>query len=194
MPSTATVGPRPWGLLAEFESPEELLSAAQRAREAGYRRTDAYTPFPIHGLSDAMGFRPTKLPLVVLAGGLIGCLTALGMMWYSATIHYPLNVGGRPFASWPAFIPITFELTILGASFAAVLGMLGLNGLPMPHHPVFNVPGFALASRNRFFLCIQSDDPKFDLNATRQFLEGLGPNKVSLVATSAGGEATGLGH
>jgi hypothetical protein len=178
MPSPATLGPRPWGLLAEFESPEELLSAAQRAREAGYRRTDAYTPFPIHGLSDAMGFRPTKLPLVVLAGGLIGCVTALGMMWYSATIHYPLNVGGRPFASWPAFIPITFELTVLFASLFAVFGMLGMNGLPMPYHPVFNAPRFAFASRDRFFLCIEARDPLYDVAKTRTFLSSLGAREV----------------
>jgi hypothetical protein len=186
--------PPVYGLMAEYTSPDDVLAAARRAYAEGYRRMDAYTPFPVEGLAEAIGFTRNRMPLIVLIGGLLGGLGAYFMMWYSATIHYPINVGGRPFHSWPAFIPITFELTILGASFAAVLGMLGLNGLPMPHHPVFNVPGFALASRNRFFLCIQSDDPKFDLNATRQFLEGLGPNKVSLVATSAGGEATGLGH
>lgn len=172
------IGPRAWGLLAEFETPEELVSAAARAREAGYRRMDAYTPFPIHGLSDAMGFRPTKLPLVVLAGGLIGCVTALGMMWYSATIHYPLNVGGRPFASWPAFIPITFELTVLFASLSAVFGMLGMNGLPMPYHPVFNAPRFAFASRDRFFLCIEARDPMYGSTSTRAFLSGLGAREI----------------
>ena len=139
---------------------------------------DSYTPFPIHGLSDAMGFRPTKLPLVVLAGGLIGCVSALGMMWYSTTIHYPLNVGGRPFASWPAFIPITFELTVLFASLSAVFGMLGMNGLPMPYHPVFNAPRFAFASRDRFFLCIEARDPKFDRMSARSFLESLGAKDV----------------
>jgi hypothetical protein len=170
--------PHLWGLLAEFERPEELVQAATRAREAGYRKMDSYTPFPIHGLSDAMGFRPTKLPLVVLAGGLIGCVSALGMMWYSTTIHYPLNVGGRPFASWPAFIPITFELTVLFASLSAVFGMLGMNGLPMPYHPVFNAPRFAFASRDRFFLCIEARDPKFDRTSARSFLEGLGAKDV----------------
>jgi hypothetical protein len=178
MISSTSIGPRPWGLLAEFERPEELVSAAARAREAGYRRTDAYTPFPIHRLSDAMGFRPTKLPLVVLAGGLVGCVVALGMMWYSATIHYPLNVGGRPFASWPAFIPITFELTVLFASLAAVLGMLGMNGLPMPYHPVFNAPRFAFASRDRFFLCIEARDPLYEPAKTRAFLTSLGAREV----------------
>jgi hypothetical protein len=178
MTAPAVVRPHLWGLLAEFERPEELVTAATRAREAGYRKMDAYTPFPIHGLSDAMGFRPTKLPLVVLAGGLIGCVSALGMMWYSTTIHYPLNVGGRPFASWPAFIPITFELTVLFASLSAVFGMLGMNGLPMPYHPVFNAPRFAFASRDRFFLCIEARDPKFDRMSARSFLEGLGAKDV----------------
>ena len=173
--------PHLWGLLAEFERPEELVQAATRAREAGYRKMDSYTPFPIHGLSDAMGFRPTKLPLVVLAGGLIGCVSALGMMWYSTTIHYPLNVGGRPFASWPAFIPITFELTVLFASLSAVFGMLGMNGLPMPYHPVFNAPRFAFASRDRFFLCIETRDPGFDLETTRAFLSRLGAREVVVV-------------
>jgi hypothetical protein len=183
-----------YGMMAEFTTPEAVLEAAQAAYEEGYRRMDAYTPYPVEGLAEAIGFTRNRMPLIVLIGGLLGGLGAYFMMWYSATIHYPLNVGGRPLHSWPAFIPVTFELTVLGASLAAVLGMLGLNGLPMPHHPVFNVPDFALASRNRFFLCIQSDDPKFDPAQARQFLEGLGPKAVSPVATSAGGEATGLGH
>jgi hypothetical protein len=169
---------RTWGLLAEFETPDELLHAARHAREEGYRRMDAYTPFPIHGLSDAMGFRPTKLPLIVLAGGLIGCAAALGTMWFSATIHYPLNVAGKPYASWPAFIPITFELTVLFAALFAVFGMLGMNGLPMPYHPVFNAPRFAFASRDRFFLCIESCDALFDLEKTRAFLNRIGGREV----------------
>jgi hypothetical protein len=183
-----------YGLMAEYTAPEAILEAAERAYAEGYRRMDAYTPYPVEGLAEAIGFTRNRIPLIVLIGGLLGGAGAYFMMWFSATIHYPINVGGRPLHSWPAFIPITFELTVLGAALAAVLGMLGLNGLPMPHHPVFNVPGFALASRNRFFLCIQSDDPKFDLAGTRRFLEGLGPKSVSEVATSAGGEATGLGH
>jgi hypothetical protein len=167
-----------WGLLAEFETPDELLHAARRAREAGYQKMDAYTPFPIHGLSDAMGFRPTRLPLLVLAGGLVGCVAALGTMWFSSTIHYPLNVAGKPFASWPMFIPITFEATVLFASLTAVFGMLGMNGLPMPYHPVFNAPRFAFASRDRFFLCIESRDALFDSANTRKFLDGLGAKEV----------------
>ena len=170
-----------YGLLAEFTDPDDLLSAARRAREEGYRRMDAYTPLPVEGLAEAIGFTHNRLPLVVFIGGLLGAATAYGMMYFSAVINYPINVGGRPLHSWPAFIPITFELTVLGASLFAVFGMLGLNGLPMPYHPVFNVPSFALASRNRFFLCIQADDPKFDHQATRQFLEGLGPKEVSEV-------------
>lgn len=181
MKTDAPAGPRVWGMLAEFERPDELLVAARRAREAGYRRMDAYTPFPIHGLSDALGLRPSKLPLIVLVGGLIGCVTALAMQWFSSTVHYPMNVGGRPFASWPAFIPITFELTVLFASGAAVFGMLGMNGLPMPYHPVFNAPRFAFASRDRFFLGVEARDAKFDLAETRAFLESLGAREIVAV-------------
>jgi hypothetical protein len=173
--------PRVYGLLAEFERPEELVEASRRAREAGYRKMDAYTPFPIHGLSDALGFRGTKLPLVVLTGGLIGCATALGMQWFSATIHYPLNVGGKPLASWPSFVPITFELTVLFAAVSAVLGMLGMNGLPMPYHPVFNAPRFAFASRDRFFLCIEARDPMFEESRVRAFLADLGSKEIVAV-------------
>jgi len=172
---------RIWGMLAEFETPDDLLQAARRATEVGYRRMDAYTPFPIHGLSDAMGFRPTKLPLLVLAGGLIGCASALGMMWFSATIHYPINVAGKPFASWPMFVPITFELTVLCASLFAVFGMLGMNGLPMPYHPIFNAPRFAFASRDRFFLCIESRDPRYQEDDVRAFLGGLNAKEVLAV-------------
>jgi len=177
--SPETAGrPRPYGLMAEFERPDDLVNAARRAREAGYKRMDAYTSFPIHGLSDALGLKPTKLPFVVLAGGLLGCATGLGMQWFSSVVHYPLNVGGRPLASWPSFIPITFELTVLFAALFAVLGMLGLNGLPMPYHPVFNAPRFAFASRDRFFLCIEARDEKFDVEKTRAFLSGLGSREV----------------
>lgn len=170
-----------YGLIAEFDSPTALVAAARRTREEGYRRVEAYSPFPIHGLTEALGIRQTKLPLVVLAGGLLGTGTALLMQWFSAAVHYPVNVGGRPLASWPMFIPITFELTILFAALFAVFGMLGMNGLPMPYHPVFNAPRFALASRDRFFLCVEAKDAMFDLARTRAFLEGLGAQDVTEV-------------
>jgi Protein of unknown function (DUF3341) len=170
-----------YGLIAEFEKPAELVAAARRAREAGYRSMDAYSPFPIHEMTHALELPRTKLPYLVLVGGLTGTGTALLMQWFSATVHYPINVGGRPLASWPMFIPITFELTILFASFAAVLGMIAMNGLPMPYHPIFNASHFALASRDRFFLCIEAKDPLFDLERTAKFLEGLGATVVSEV-------------
>jgi hypothetical protein len=169
------------GLMAEFDDPGALVAAAAKARAEGYRRMDAYSPFPIEELHEAMGAHHSRLPLIVLIGGLVGCLSGFLLQYWVSTIAYPINVGGRPFNSWPAFIPVTFECTILGASLSAVLGMLALNGLPMPYHAVFNVPRFALASRNRFFLCIEAKDRKFDLDATRQFLETLGPREVSTV-------------
>jgi hypothetical protein len=174
--------PALYGLMAEFRHAEDLIAAASHAREHGYRRMDAFTPYPVEGLAEALGFHRNRLPLVVLIGGILGGLGAFSMQYYASVIDYPINVGGRPLNSWPSFIPVTFELTILSAAFAAVLGMLGLNGLPMPYHPVFNAPRFALASRNRFFLCIQSDDPKFEPEATRNFLESLGPREITEVA------------
>lgn len=170
-----------YGLLAEFTTPEDVVAAAKRAYEEGYRKLDAYSPYPVEDLAESIGFTRNRMPTIVLIGGLTGAATALGMMYFSAVIHYPINVGGRPLASWPSFVPITFELTVLFASLSAVLGMLGLNGLPKPYNPLFNVPGFALASRDRFFLCIQADDPRFDREGTKLFLEGLGPKTIDEV-------------
>jgi Protein of unknown function (DUF3341) len=178
----ATVSTAIYGLMAEFEDPNHLVAAAHRAYHEGYRAMDAYSPMPIEELPDAIGFRHTRLPLIVLIGGIVGCVGGFLLQWWAASVAYPLNIGGKPYNSWPMFIPITFECTILGAALAAVLGMLALNGLPQPYHPVFNVARFALASRNRFFLCIEARDPKFDLHGTRAFLETLGPREVSTVA------------
>jgi hypothetical protein len=171
-----------YGLLAEFDDPQALLEATRRAYEAGYRRMDAYSPFPIEELHDALGRHASRLPLIVLLGGLLGGLGGYGLQYWIAALAYPINVGGRPLHSWPAFVPVTFECTILAGAIAAVLGMLALNGLPMPYHPVFNVSRFALASRNRFFLCVETKDPRFDLEKTRQFMETLNPREVSTVA------------
>ena len=170
--------PSLYGVLAEFTTPDELLTATRRAYEAGYRQMDAYTPFPIEGLAAALGFQRTRLPLIVLLGGIVGGLGGYLMQYWIAAIDYPLNIGGRPFNSWPAFIPVTFELTILVAALAAVLGLLALNGLPMPYHPLFNVPRFELATRNGFFLCIEARDPHFDRDATRRFLESVKAREV----------------
>jgi hypothetical protein len=167
--------------MAEYENPGELLAAAENAYSEGYREMDAYSPMPIHGLADAIGFRGTRLPLLVFIGGLTGCILAYLMLWSIETIIYPLNIGGRPHNSWPAFIPIMFETTILLAALTAVLGMLAMNGLPTPYHPVFNNPRFVTASRHRFFLCIESRDPKFNADDTTKFLERTHPRTVAEV-------------
>ncbi len=166
------------GVMAEFAEPEQLLAATRAAYAAGYRKMDAYSPYDVEGVADALGFHKTWIPLIVLVGGITGALTAYLMQWYSATISYSLNVGGRPPHSWPAFIPITFELTILFAAIAGLIGMLALNGLPKPYHPVFNAPEFQLASQTRFFLCIEADDPAFEMEKVQQFFLSLGPEKV----------------
>src|SRR5258705_14019667 len=169
---------RIYGLLAEFDAPDVLLEAARRAREAGYTRMEAYTPFPVHGLAAALGFHHTRLPFIVLIGGIVGAVGGFFMQWYANVMSYPINIAGRPLNSWPAFIVITFELTILCAGLAAVLGMLALNGLPQPYHPLFNIPRFELASRSAFFLSLQRRDPRFDLTETRRFLESLNPKAI----------------
>jgi len=167
-----------FGLLAEFGTPEAVLSAANRVREAGYRRTDAYSPFPVEGLHDALGGKKTILPWLVFGAGLSGGLGGFLMQWFASVIHYPIIVGGKPYNSWPAFIPITFELTILAAAGTAVVGMIVINGLPMPYHPVFHVEAFEKASRDKFFILIESRDAHFDRESTRAFLSGLNAEGV----------------
>ena len=169
------------GLMAEFEDVQQLIEAARRTREAGYRHYDAYTPIPVEELAEVMHAHDNRLSLLVLVGGILGLVGGYGLQYWTSVIDYPINVGGRPLHSWPAFIPPAFETTILGAALFCVLGMLALNGLPMPYHPVFNVPRFALSSRDRFFLCIEATDPIFETEATRRFLERFGPREVSVV-------------
>ncbi len=170
-----------YGFMAEFEEPNELLHAAQRAYDSGYRKLDAYSPMPIHGLAEAIGFHRTGVSPIVLTGGILGCISGFSLCWWMAAVAYPHIIAGRPLNSWPMWIPITFELTVLFASFAALLSMLGLNGLPQPYHPVFNVDKFARASQDRFFLCIEADDPVFDAEGTWKFLESLHPASLEEV-------------
>jgi len=171
-----------YGVMAEFEDPEQLVEAAKRTYAAGYRQMDAYSPMPIDGLAEAIGFTRNWVSTVVLIGGLTGCIGGFTLLYWIAEIAYPHNVGGRPFNSWPMWIPITFECTVLLAALSAVIGMLAMNKLPMPYHPVFNVPSFAQrASVDRFFLCIEATDPKFDLEQTKAFLKELNPEEVAEV-------------
>jgi hypothetical protein len=170
-----------FGMMGEFSTPEELLAATKKAREAGYKHVEAYTPFPIEGLAEAVGFKWTAVPLLTLIGGVGGGLTGFGLQYWVAAITYPLNIGGRPLNSWPAFIPVTFELTVLGASLFAVVSMLALNKLPQPYHPVFNVERFGQASTDKFFLCIEARDPKFDLVETSKFLQSLHAQHINEV-------------
>lgn len=167
------------GIMAEFTTPEQLLAATRAAYNAGYRKLDAYSPYAVEGLAEAIGFKKTRVPLITLIGGIVGGITGYGMQWYSAVIDYPLNVGGRPLHGWPAFIPITFEVTVLFAALGAFVGMLAINRLPQLYHPVFNAPDFKLASQTRFFLCIEATDQIFDAGAVRQFLFSQSP--VSIV-------------
>jgi hypothetical protein len=166
------------GLIAEFDSAQALLDAAHKVRGAGYTRTDAYSPMPIHGLAEALGMRERKVAPFVLAGGIAGALTGYGLQYWTSVIAYPMNIGGRPLHSWVSFIPVTFELTILFAAFSAGIAMIVLNGLPQPYHPVFNTPRFSLASQTSFFLAIEATDPKFDAGQTAAFLASLHPREV----------------
>lgn len=164
--------------MAEFDTPEEIVNAAKAVSKAGYTKTDAYTPFPIHDLDSALGIKKTVLPILIFIGGILGCLGGFGLIYYTLIIDYPLNVGGRPYFSFPLFIPVMFECTVLLAAFTAVVGMIVLNGLPQPYHPVFNVPRFELASREKFFLAIEAADPKFDRDDATKLLQDLNAREV----------------
>jgi Protein of unknown function (DUF3341) len=168
-----------FGLLAEFADADELVAATARVHADGYRDVEAYAPFPVEGLADAFGFRRTRMPLVVLIGGIVGCASGFALQYYCSVIAYPLNIGGRPLLSWPSFVPVIFEMTVLFAALAAVLGMLALNGLPRPHHPLFAIPRFDRATQDGFFLCVLARDPRFHPLSTRQFLESLGAKEVT---------------
>lgn len=170
-----------YGLLAEYDTVPGMVSAAEKAHEHGYRRMDTYSPFPIEEAAEAIGFHKNRVALVVLIGGLLGGLGGYSLEYWVSVLAYPINVGGKPWHSWPAFIPVTFECTVLGASIAAFIGMLAMNGLPMPYHPVFNAPNFSAASKDKFFLCIEAADPQFDLTQTRRFLEQTSPRVVTEV-------------
>jgi hypothetical protein len=168
-----------YGLLAEFDTPEALVAAARQARAAGYRQVEGYTPYPVEELYDALELHRTPVPLIVLLGGTLGAATGYGLQYWVSAVAYPLNVGGRPDNSWPMFVPVTFELMVLFAALFALVGLLWLNGLPQPYHPVFNVPRFDLASRNRFFLLIEATDPKFNRDDVTLFLRGTRAREVT---------------
>jgi hypothetical protein len=171
-----------YGVMGEFSTPVELIHAVEKVREAGYRRVNAYSPFPVEGLSEALGLKRNMVPLICLIGGLTGGIGGFFLQYWVAVIAYPLNIAGRPLNSWPAFIPVTFELTILGAALSAVLGMLALNKLPQPHHPVFNVPRFTHASSDRFFVCIEAKDPKFHIEESARLLQELHAHHITEVS------------
>ena len=179
--SHATTAPALYGLMAEFETPTQLVNACKAAYAEGYRDMDAYSPFPIEEASEAIGFHKTAVPLVTLVGGLLGGLSGFALQYWINVIAYPLNIGGKPYNSWPAFIVPTFEMTILFAGITGMFGMFALNGLPQPYHPVFNVDQFSKVTRDRFFLCVEATDPKFDLTGTHQFMELLKPLSISEV-------------
>jgi hypothetical protein len=176
-----TMIPALYGLLAEFETPTELVRAAEAAYAAGYRKMDTYTPYPIEEAAEAIGFHKNRVPLIVLLGGLLGGASGYALQYWINVISYPLNIGGRPWHSWPAFIVPTFEMTVLFAGLSGVFGMFALNGLPMPYHPLFNVDRFGASARDRFFLCIEAADPKFDLIETQEFMLKFKPLSLSEV-------------
>lgn len=178
--------PKPYAVVAEFRSPEELLKATQAARDEGYSHMDTYSPIPVHGITDILDFRDDRLGWAVFGAGVTGALVGLGLQAWVSMVAYPLNVGGKPLFSLPAFVPVTFECTVLFAAGAATFGMLALNGLPRPHHPVMNAECMMRASQDRFVLCIEATDPKFDREATSTFLQGLRPETVEYVETSEG--------
>lgn len=182
MTTAAVTSAGTYGVIAEYDTPEQLLVAAEAARKAGYTRMDGYTPHPVEGLDDALGLRPTNLGFVVLAMGLFGAAAGYGMQWFAANVFYPLNIGGRPLHDWPTYVVITFEVTVLLSAFTAGLFMLARNGLPRPYHPVFNTPGFERATRDGYYLCIEAVDPRFDEEGVRGFLEGTAPVAVHRVA------------
>lgn len=167
-----------YGLLAQFNTPTEILKAAEAAHRRGYRKMDAYSPFHVEGLADAIGFKRNGVALITLVGGLVGGLTGFGLQYWINVLNYPLNIGGKPFDSWVAFIIVTFELTVLGASLFGTIGMLALNGLPMPYHPLFNVDEFSMVTRDKFFLAIEATDPLFERDSTEEFLLSLNPQRV----------------
>jgi hypothetical protein len=170
-----------YGAMVEFNTPEELITACERAHEAGYRKMDAYAPLPVEGLAEAIGYKRNKVAFCVLIAGICGVIFGLGLLEWIAVVAYPHNVGGRPLNSWPSYIPITFECMILFAGLTSMFSMLAMNGLPRPYHSVFNVPAFERASVDRFFLCIEARDPKFRTEETLDFLHELGGNEVSIV-------------
>jgi hypothetical protein len=165
----------PWGLMAEFATADELLAAARRAHEAGYRQAEAYSPFLIEGLAEALGFERSRVPLITFGGALLGGIGGYFLQWYSAVVDYAVNIGGRPFDSWPMFVPVTFELAVLGGALAAVIAMLAGSGLPRLRHPVFGAEDFDFATRNRFFLFLRRDDPAFDAQGAAELLAAMKP-------------------
>jgi Protein of unknown function (DUF3341) len=170
-----------YGVMAEFDNPTSLVHAAKAAYDAGYRQMDTYTPYPLEEAMEATGVHHNRVSLITLIGAMLGMIGGYSLEYWVSAINYPVNAGGKPFHSWPAFIPVTFECTVLGASLAAVFGMLILNGLPQPYHPVFNAPNFVRASKDRFFLCLEAQDPKFRLDETKRFLQGFQPEDVTEV-------------